>query len=284
MLVNLNYILPRARQEQYAVPAIDINENHMIRSILDTAENEGSPIILMGHDIDLEGRGMDYISGMVKGVAHRYSIPICLHLDHATDFELIKRAIAHGFTSVMYDGSALPLEENIANTKKVVEYAHKFNVTVEGELGHVGGKMLDGREDSTDIKLTNPADVIKFVKETNIDALAISIGTAHGIYESLPNLDIERLKQIKEVTTVPLVLHGGSGTPESQLRESFENGVTKINIAADFRIALRSAYEYALQENPRKDALPSSLHKSLHSKFSEELKGKILLTGSNNRY
>lgn len=284
MLVNMKQMLAHAQKEKYAVPAFDIVENHMIRSILDTAEREKSPIILMGHGIDLEGFGMDYISGMVKGVAHKYSVPICLHLDHSTDFELIKRAIAHGFTSVMYDGSALPLEENIANTKKVVDYAHQYNVTVEGELGHVAGKMLDGSEDEQKVQLTEPDEVKRFIEETNVDALAISIGTAHGVYESLPELDIDRLKDIAKVTDVPLVLHGGSGTPAEQLNAAFQHGITKLNIAADLRVALRNGYEIALAEHPRPDALPYDLHQTIDKVFSKTVAEKFKLLGSNQRY
>lgn len=284
MYENLNGMLKKARAEKYAIPAIDITENHMIRTILDTAEAEGSPIILMALESDLVGKGMDYITSVVKGVSSRYRVPIALHLDHATDFELIKRAIQNGFSSVMYDGSVLPFEENVANTKKVVEYAHQYNVSVEAELGHVAGKELGGNEDEAEIQLTSPEEVKKFVELTNVDCLAVSIGTAHGIYESLPDLDIQRLEEINAISKVPLVLHGGSGTPEDQLQEAFKHGIAKINLFADLRIANRQGYEEALKENERIDCLPADLHRSISKVLGEAVKHKMHMTGSNAKY
>lgn len=279
MLVNLTNILKDAKENKYSVIAIDVTEDHLIRIILDTAQKMNSPIILNVSEHDLVGKGIDYITSMVKGVANRYTNPICLHLDHGSNFEIIKQAIVAGFTSVMFDGSTLPFEENIKRTKEIVEYAHQYNVTVEAELGHVGGKEYD-----VATELTLPEEAKLFVENTKVDALAVSIGTSHGIYKSLPELDINRLKEINDVAKVPLVLHGGSGTPEPQIKNAIANGICKINIFADIRIALRKGYELALTENEIIDPLPRDLKLSVEKTVSEIVKEKILLSGSNNKY
>lgn len=284
MLVNLNEILPKAREEKYCIPAIDVTENHLVRSILDAAEKYRSPIILMALESDLDGLGLDYITSLVKGVANRYTIPICLHLDHANNLDIIQKAIAAGFTSVMYDGSTLPFEENVKNTQKVVELAKKYNVSVEAELGHVAGKELGGNDDEHEIQLTLPKEVKKFNDLTNVDCLAVSIGTAHGIYESAPELDIKRLEEINQISNVPLVLHGGSGTPEDQLKEAFKHGIAKINLFADIRVALKEGYEKALKDNQRTDPLPADLHRSISEVMENIIKEKVTLTGSINKY
>ncbi|MFW6294412.1 MAG: class II fructose-bisphosphate aldolase [Halanaerobium sp.] len=277
MLTNLNEVLPQARKEGYAVPAFDCIEDFMIRTILDTAEKKNSPVILMSLRHDLEGKGFSYIAGLINKVAPEYDIPIVLHLDHAEDLDFIKEAIDNGFSSVMYDGSQLPFEENIKNTKEVVEYAHAHGVTVEAELGHVGGMNLDGSKGG-DSQLTEAEDVKTFIEKTGVDALAVSIGTAHGVYESEPELNIERLKEINEVSSVPLVLHGGSGTPVEQVQESIKNGIAKINIFADLRISmykgLLKAAEKAEKEG-RVDPTPDVLFDPIRNSLSETVAGKI---------
>lgn len=282
MLVNLNEVLIKAREEKYAVPAFDCVEDILIRTILDSCEEKSSPVILMALERDLEGRGIDYISSMVKGVAGSYNIPIVLHLDHATDFDLIKRAIDYGFTSVMYDGSMLELEENIANTKKVVDYAHSRNVSVEAELGYVGGNELDGSY-TGDTKLTDPDQVVDFVDRTGVDALAVSIGTSHGVYVSEPKLNIERLREIEKVSSVPLVLHGGSGTPEDQMEEAILQGIAKVNLYADLRIAMFKGYRKSLDLQERVDPLPDQLFKPMKDELRKTIIDKIEMTLSGDR-
>jgi len=276
MLVNLNEILVKARKEHYSVPAFDCTEE-LIRPILDECERLGSPVILMALEHDLKGKGIAYISSIIKGVAPEYNIPIVLHLDHATNIELIKRAIEYGFTSVMFDGSVLPFEENVKITKEVVRLAHAKGVSVEAELGRVAGLDLDG-SDTGETRLTEAEDVTKFVELTGVDALAISIGTSHGIYVSLPKLNIERLKEINEVSTVPLVLHGGSGTPVDQVREAIKNGIAKINLYADIRIAMTAGVKKAFTAEQRVDALPDQLFAPIKDAVKEAVKGKVEMT------
>lgn len=273
MLVNLNDILVKAREGKYSVPAFDCNEN-LIRPILDKCEELKSPVILMALEHDLKGKGISYISSIVRGVASEYNIPIALHLDHATDIELIEKAIDYGFTSVMYDGSVLPFEENVQNTKKVVELAHEKGVSVEAELGRVAGNDIEG-SDTGDMILTEAKDVSEFIELTGVDALAVSIGTSHGIYVSLPSLNIERLKEINELTKVPLVLHGGSGTPEDQVQEAIKNGIAKINLYADIRIAMTAGAKKAFSEEQRVDELPDQLFAPISEAVKQAVEGKI---------
>lgn len=273
MLVNLNDVLVKARKEHYSVPAFDCTEQ-LIRPILDECEKMGSPVILMALEHDLKAKGIAYISSIIKGVASEYSIPIVLHLDHATDIELIERAMEYGFTSVMYDGSILPFEKNVENTKKVVELAHAKGISVEAELGRVAGNDLEG-SDTGETILTDARDVSKFIELTGVDALAVSIGNSHGIYISLPELNIERLKEINEVSTVPLVLHGGSGTPIVQLKESIKNGISKINVYADIRIAMTEGAKKAFAGEQRVDALPDQLFAPIAENVKKAVKDKI---------
>ena len=282
MLVNLKGVILKAWNEGYAVPAFDCTEDILLRTILDTAEEKNSPVILMALEDDLKGRGMDYITSMVKGVAHKYKIPIVLHLDHATDIQLIKRAIYHGFTSVMYDGSDLSFDENVSNTKEVVEFAKKYNVTVEAELGRVGGnetKVTDMEESL----LTDPKEVLKFVEETKVDALAVSIGTAHGVYIAEPKLNIETLKEINEISTVPLVLHGGSGTPENQVKDAIKNGISKVNLYADLRIAMYEGLNETANSHDRVDPLPNELFLPIKENLRKVIVDKIEMVGSKDK-
>lgn len=282
MLVTLTEVLTKARAGRYAVPAFDCTEDVMIRPILDACEEMRSPVILMALEHDLKGRGIDYITSIIKGVAPRYDIPIVLHLDHAMDYRLIEQAIDYGFTSVMYDGSMLPFAQNVANTKKVVALAKAYGVATEAELGHVAGNELDGSS-AGEMLLTKAEEVAQFVAETGVDALAISIGTAHGVYVSTPELNIARLSEINAISTVPLVLHGGSGTPEDQVKEAIHQGITKLNIYADLRIALSCGVKKAARQQPRVDPLPDQLFEPVKAFLKQEVIEKINLCQSANR-
>ena len=282
MLVTLTEVLAKARAGRYAVPAFDCTEDVMIRPILDACEEMRSPVILMALEHDLKGRGIDYITSIIKGVAPRYDIPIVLHLDHAMDYRLIEQAIDYGFTSVMYDGSMLPFAENVANTKKVVALAKAYGVATEAELGHVAGNELDGSS-AGEMLLTKAEEVAQFVAETGVDALAISIGTAHGVYVSTPELNIARLSEINAISTVPLVLHGGSGTPEDQVKGAIHQGITKLNIYADLRIAMSCGVKKAARQQPRVDPLPDQLFEPVKAFLKQEVIEKINLCQSANR-
>jgi fructose-bisphosphate aldolase class II len=205
-----------------------------------------------------------------------------LHLDHATDVDLIRAAIDNGFTSVMIDGSALPFADNVRVTRQAVDVAHPHGVSVEGELGHVGGMDLADVE-CVESVLTRPDEVCRFVEETGVDALAVSIGTAHGVYRSLPNLSIDRLGELNAVSPVPLVLHGGSGTPDDQIQDSVRNGICKINIYADCRIAMAREWKRAAASMERKDPLPPDVFGPIKQGVCDVVAEKIRLLFAQNR-
>jgi ketose-bisphosphate aldolase len=285
MLVTLNEVLPQARAQHYAVPAFDCMEDVMIRTILDTAEQEQSPIILMALEHDLQGRGIRYISGLVHAVADAYQIPIVLHLDHAENLDIIRKAIEHGFTSVMFDGSQLPFRENIERSRAVVEIAHQHRVAVEAELGFVAGKDIYGTDYPGAGKslLTEPGEVIEFVAHTGVDALAVSIGTAHGVYVAKPKLDIERLQAIEAVSTVPLVMHGGSGTPEDQVQNAIRHGITKLNVYADSRVAMFQGLKRSAEIQNRNDPLPDMLFRPIRESLARLVAERIGMFFANNK-
>jgi len=283
MLSNLKDILGRAQAGGYAVPAFDCVEDLMVRTILETCEALRCPAILMGlPGPDLEGKGWFYVPGLIRAVADRHSIPVALHLDHADRLEDIKRALDAGYTSVMFDGSRLPLADNVRLTRAAVELAHPHGISVEAELGHVGGSDVENSRQSESV-LTEPEEAQRFTRETGVDALAVSIGTAHGLYRQLPRLNIGRLKEIRAATDVPLVLHGGSGTPVEQIQEAVRHGVTKLNIYADNRVAMCQGLKEAAQAQTRPDPLPRDLFAAVRLRLAESVAGKIRLLFAENR-
>lgn len=274
MLVTANEVLPQARANRYAVPAFDCVEDVMVRAILETAEANRAPVFIMALEPDIEGNGWIYLSALVRAVAPHHSIPIVLHLDHATKLDAIKKAVDLGFTSVMIDGSSLPFEQNVAITRATVQIAHPHGVTVEAELGHVGGMDLEETQQAENV-LTEPEEVTKFVEQTGVDSLAVSIGTSHGVYRSLPNLNIERLKQLNAASRVPLVMHGGSGTPTDQVQNAIRNGICKLNIYADNRIAMRRGLDQAAAAMRRIDPLPYEIFGPIRQQVAGVVKEKI---------
>ena len=257
MLVSMKEMLSDARQNHYAIPAFDVSNYEMMRAVLETCEEENSPALLMCLGVDLVGKGMNLLPAMIQSASAHFSIPICLHLDHATDFDLIKNAIDAGFSSVMYDGSVLDFDNNAKNTAEVTKYAHARGITVEAELGHVGNASVGSiSETGTDAdpgeSLTVPEEVARFVEITDVDALAVAVGTAHGVYQKTPELRIDRLDEITAICDRPLVLHGGSGTPNDQMQAAIRHGITKINIYSDVVAALNKGLKDKLNtmENP----------------------------------
>jgi fructose-bisphosphate aldolase, class II len=281
MFVQFRDVLADARANRYAVPAFECCEDVMVRTILETCEEHRSPVILQCLEMDLRGNGWVYIPGLVRAVADHHKIPIVLHLDHATTLEEIRRGVETGFSSVMIDGSRLPFRENVELTRAAVDIAHPHGVDVEGELGHVGGMDLEDTQ-HVDSVLTEADEVEKFVAETGVDALAVSIGTGHGVYRALPVLNIERLKELNAVSSVPLVIHGGSGTPDAQVREAVHNGISKVNVFADERLAMfRGLRKSAMQERP--DPLPGQLFGPIRDELSRLIAEKVALVGASDR-
>ncbi len=242
MLVTLRDILAAADCRGYAVGLFNMLNLETARGIIEAAEAERSPVILGVAEVHLPVIPFEYASLIMKAIAERASVPVCLHFDHGTEYDKILAALKAGFTSVMYDGSALAYEENIRRTKEIVRVAHAMGASVEAELGHVGGAE-DGADDGVSARYTDPEQVVDFVEKTRVDALAVAIGTAHGQYRAKPVLDIPRLGEIYRRSPVPLVLHGGSGLSDADFRNTIQNGIRKINICTELCLAADGAYK-----------------------------------------
>lgn len=229
MLVNLSQILEIAEEKNIAIGSFNAPNMSAARAIIAAAEELGQPVILMHAQIH-EEMGlctMEEIAPMIRFYAERASVPVCAHLDHGTDLDYVLRGLELGFTSVMYDGSNLSDDENVANTKKAVAAAHAVGASVEAEIGSMGARE-GGGEGGASI-YTDPKTAVKFVADTGIDALACAFGTAHGFYATAPKLDFDRLSEIDSLVDVPIVMHGGSGVSEEDYREVIKRGVRKVN-------------------------------------------------------
>ena len=288
MLVSMKEMLADARKNHYAIPAFDISNYEMMRAVLETCEEERSPALLMALGVDLTGKGLPLLSSMVKEASNHFNIPVCFHYDHGTDFESIKAACDAGFSSVMFDGSVLPFEENAAKTLEVVQYAHARGITVEAELGHVGNASVGSiSETGTDTdpgeSLTVPEEVVKFIEITDVDALAVAIGTAHGVYRKTPELRIDRLDEIMAVCDRPLVLHGGSGTPNDQMQNAIRHGITKINIFSDVIGAMNKGLKDKLNTLENPSTWPFIVFADARARMKEVVREKLRTFGSAGR-
>jgi len=280
MLTIAKEVLKDAREKRYAVPGFNCIADVMIRGILDRAEQCRVPVFLMLYAAEVGDKTFWYYPAIVRAVADRYTIPIVLHLDHATELDVIREALDHGFNSVMYDGSSLPFDQNAEITRKVVELAAPYGASVEAELGLVGGLDVLTAQTSTANILTQPDEVVTFVERTGVDSLAVSIGTAHGVYAQLPKLDIPLLKELNDVSQVPLVLHGGSGTPDEQIRAAVENGICKFNVYADSRVGMWSRFKKIAAETQRNDPLPNDYFAELREALGDVVEAKATLAGA----
>ena len=280
-LVGTNEMFKKALEGKYAIGAYNVNNMEIIQGIAEAAEETRSPIILQVSAGARKYANQTYLLKLVEAVLETTTVPIALHLDHGADFEICKACIDGGFSSVMIDGSRFPLEENIALTKKVVEYAHPRGVSVEAELGKLAGIEDDVKVDAKNATYTDPEEAARFVKETGCDSLAIAIGTSHGAYKFAgeAKLDFDRLAEIKKAVNAavgydfPIVLHGASsvpqelvekcnkfggnlpnaqGVPEDMLAYAAKNGVAKINIDTDLRLAMTSTIREIYSETPEK--------------------------------
>lgn len=274
MLVTLADILAEAEKGKYGVGLFNMLNLEMARGIIEAAEEERSPLILGVAEVHLPLIPFDYAALIMNDIAKRATVPVCLHFDHGVDYNKIKAAVDAGFSSVMYDGSSLPYEENIKNTLAVSKMAHAKGVSVEAELGHVGGAE-GGEDDGVEEMYTKVEQVNDFIDRAEIDALAVAIGTAHGPYKKKPVLDINRLAEIYKVSSKPLVLHGGSGLSPEQFRATIDNGIRKVNICTEMCVAAREAY------------IASKNHEIMFSDAKEAVKavvkGRMQLFGSSNK-
>lgn len=239
MLVTSKELFNLAEEGKFAIPATNFIDLDSARTYVDTAEELKLPLILAFAQQHEEFISLEEAALIGKYLAEKSSMPVVLHLDHGQDFDFIKRAISLGFSSVMIDASKDTLEENIRKTKEVVEYAHQHGVVVEAEIGHVGSNQSYEDKNETDSIYTEVADAKYFAEQTGVDSLAVSIGTAHGLYKGTPKLNFERLFDIYQAVDISLVLHGGSSSGDANLTKCVDNGIRKINIFTDF---LNAAY------------------------------------------
>jgi fructose-bisphosphate aldolase class II len=270
--------LKKAQKEGYAVGAFNANNMEIVQAIIETAEEEKAPVILQASQGAIKYAGVDYITAIVKAAAERVSVPVSLHLDHGTDFNQVIKCIRAGFSSVMFDGSKLPLEDNVTITKKVVEIAHPIEVSVEGELGKIGGV-----EDQVSVKalqatMTDPQEALEFVKQTGVDALAIAVGTVHGMRKREAKLDIGRIEEIRDLVKIPLVLHGASGVLDSEVRRAVKAGICKINIDTEIRKAFVRGIGTFMKENPE-EIDPRKILNKAKTEMKEAVRGKMRLFG-----
>jgi len=260
MLITGKEMLRIAQQEKFAVPAFNAGSGQLLNAIMEISEEKQSPVMIAIHPEELKFLTDSFVA-QVKYLAYQSKIPVCIHLDHGSNFEEIIHAIKLGFTSVMIDASHLPFEENIKITQKVVEAAHAVNVSVEAELGTIGdtGNTVEGGV--SEIIYTNPEMAKEFVERTNVDSLAIAIGTSHGIYPKHihPKLRLDILEQITKVVDIPLVLHGGSSNPDSEISQSVEMGINKINISSDIKIVFAEKLREILNEGNKEIREPNVL-------------------------
>lgn len=304
MLVSLTSVLKKAQAHKYAVGAFNVNNLETAQAIIQAAEEVDSPIILQTSEGGVEYAGMDYLKAIIVTASHSH-IPVVFHLDHGKKLEVVKQALKNGYTSVMYDGSSLPFDENVHRTRQVVRWAKQHGVSVEAELG-----AIPGSEDLVNVAVaesfyTDPEEAALFVKETGCNALAISIGTAHGIEKSKKAiaLDFKRLKNIQDNVSVPLVLHGASsvplalvkeintyggkvkkarGIPDAQIKKAVSLGISKVNTDTDLRLAFTAAVRKELSKNvdvfdPRKILGPA------REKMKKEIIRKLKILGSDGK-
>lgn len=282
-VISTKAMLLDAKQNKYAVPAFNIHNLETLQAVLEGAWQMRSPVIIATTPGTVNYAGMDYLVAMTQAGANRYNIPIALHLDHCSDPDFLKECIHAGYKSVMIDASMEDYEENIRITKDVVDFAHKYDVTVEAELGKVGGEE-DGRKiEDMDAMLTDPDLALDFIMRTKVDSLAVAIGTAHGVYKLEPKLDFERLEKISKMLHIPLVLHGASGVAAESITKAIQLGICKVNIATELKMPFAEEIKKYFQENPSAND-PRKYLTPAKNAAKQVVIGKIKLCGSQNRY
>jgi fructose-bisphosphate aldolase class II len=281
-LVPMTEFLPRAKANRFAVGQFNMNNLEFAQAITDAAIEEKSPFIFGVSEGALKYMGIEYTVALARASAERSGLPIALHLDHGSSFDVAMKCIRAGFSSVMFDGSHYSLEENIRLTKEVVKAAHAMGVSVEGELGTIGGVEDDISVDEADAALANPEDAIRFYEETGVDCVAIAVGTAHGMYKGEVKIRYDIIEKVSSAVPVPIVLHGGSGVPDDAIRKSIGVGVGKINVNTENQVACTNAIREVLGKDanvydPRKYLVPAK------AAMKEVVKTKIRLFGSSNQ-
>jgi tagatose 1,6-diphosphate aldolase GatY/KbaY len=249
-LVSSTHLLQAARANGYGIGAFNVHTLEMLQAVIGAAEETNSPVILQSTVGTVKHLGADYIAAIATTAANRSRVPVALHLDHCTDFDIIVQCIRAGYSSVMIDASHQSFDENVRQTRKVTEIALAAGVNVEAELGKVGGVEDEIVVAENEALMADPDECVKFIELTRVPTLAPAIGTAHGIYKGEPNIDFNRIQRIAEKVSVPLVLHGGSGIPEDKVKRCVSLGMAKMNIATEIRIVFSDAIKAIFAQNP----------------------------------
>lgn len=278
-LVPLKTLLDRAEEGKYAVGAFNCNNMEIVQAIVEAADELRSPVIIQASQGAIKYAGLSYVVGLAKLAADHATVPVALHLDHGTDFATVVACIRAGFTSVMFDGSQWPKAENIARTREIVKIAHSVGVSVEGEIGKIGGVEDDIAVDERDAMLTPVEDAIEFYEATGVDALAMSFGTAHGHYKLPPKLALDRIDAVHQKTGAYLVMHGGSGVPEDDVREGIRLGIRKVNIDTELRESFLGEIRAQLALRPT-EIDPRKIFAPAKAVLKERLKAKMNLFGA----
>lgn len=277
MLVNLNEVLKKAQNEKYAVGLFNTTDTDMLEAVIGAAEELNSPVIIGTAEVLLPYGELKLIAPALVSAAKNAKVPVVVHYDHGLIFDRCMEALRLGFSSVMFDGSTTPYADNIRATREIVKISHAFGATVEGEIGHVGEAAS---EDNllTDM-YTTPEEAVKYVDDTGVDALAVAIGSAHGVYKKKPMLNIDRLKKIRSALDTPLVLHGGSGLSDDDFKNTVREGIAKVNIFTDLCLA----GEKSIKESVLLNNGYLKMRNEKVSAMKETVKVKIKLFGSENK-
>jgi fructose-bisphosphate aldolase, class II len=274
VLIDGKTMLDVANAHSFAVPAFNISDYAMLNGIFDISEEKEAPLIVAIHPDELSHIGADVMCAVIAR-AHRSTVPVTIHFDHGTSYEQVLLAIRTGFTSVMYDGSALPFAENLARTRQAVQAAHAVGLSVEGELGTIGSTDTEAEYGTKEILYTDPDDAVRFVAETGVDSLAIAIGTSHGIYPhgAKPELKLDLLDQVKALLPIPLVLHGGSNNPDTEIALAVKRGINKINISSDIKVAYHAKLREVLADTSLRE--PNTIQPPCMAAMKETAAQKI---------
>lgn len=276
--MTLKNYLKKAQRERWAIGQFNFSTLEQLRAIAEAAKEMKTPVILGTSEGECGYFGIEEAVAVVNAMRKKYKVEIFLNLDHGKDEKLVKKAIISGYSAVHFDGSKLPIEENIKITRRLADLARKKGVVMEGELGHIGGESSPhtGSSEIMEKELTSPDLVENFVKKTKVDSLAIAIGTSHGIYTVEPLLDFDRLGKIKKRTKAFLVLHGGSGVPASQIKKAIDLGITKINVNTELRIAWKEAWQDILDSN-KEEYKPYKIVPKIENLIKQKVVNKINL-------
>lgn len=275
-------MIQQAWKHGYAIGAFSAHNAETVRAILLAAQEEQSPVMIQVGQKVISVMGLKPMKEIIDAFMHDITVPVCIHLDHSRSFEQTMQAIQCGFQSVMFDGSHLSFEENVRITRAASEVAHALNIGMEGEIGKIGGTEDDISVDEKDALITSCDEAPRFSEGTDVDYLAVSIGTAHGVYKQEPKLAFGRLQEIREIVKKPIVLHGGSGVPDDQIRQAIALGVAKVNVDTELRQAFTQGLCEVLTNDPEEYALAVSLGHG-RDVMKEKVIEKIRLFGSNGK-